>query len=169
MPSTASRITVSAQQRAILEKFARSRLAPQRLVERSRIVLQSADGVENAEQGRLLGVDRQRVRRWRVRWSEAAVRLSEAEREGASEGELTDLITELMADDARSGAPPRFAPEQVASILAVACEPPSESGLPASHWTAGDLAVEVMKRGIVSRISIRQVRRFLARSTCDRT
>ena len=74
-----------------------------------------------------------------------------------------------MADDARCGAPPTFTPEQVASIIAVACEPPGDSGLPVSHWTAGDLAVEVVKRGIAASISVRQVRRFLARSSCDHT
>lgn len=169
MPSTAAKITITAKQRTILEKLARSRLAPQRLVERSRIVLSSAEGVENAEQARQIGVDRQRVRRWRDRWSAAAARLSEAERQGASEAELEDLVTGLLADDARSGAPPTFTPEQVASIVAVGCEPPSDSGLPTSHWTAGDLAVEVVKRGIVPSISVRQVRRFLARSTGDRT
>lgn len=169
MPPTAAKITVTAKQREILEKFARSRVSAQRLVERSRIVLLSADGVEIGEQGRRLGVDRQRVRRWRVRWSKAAERLSEAESQGASDGELAELIAGLMADDARSGAPPTFTPEQMASIIAVACEPPSDSGLPVSHWTAGDLAVEVVKRGIVPSISVRQVRRFLGRSTCDRT
>ncbi len=169
MPSTAVQVTVTANQREILEKFARSRVSAQRLVERCRIVLLSADGVAIGEQGRQLGVDRQRIRRWRVRWSKAAERLSEAEQQGASGVELADLITGLMADDARSGAPPRFTPEQVASIIAVACEPPGDSGLPVSHWTAGDLAVEVVQRGIVPSISVRQVRRFLARSTCDRT
>ncbi len=169
MPPTSTKITISAKQRELLEKYARSRVAAQRLVERSRIVLLSADGVKIGEQGRQLGVDRQRIRRWRVRWSEAAERLSEAERQGASEGELEELLTGVLADDARSGAPPTFTPEQVASIIAVACEPPSDSGWPTSHWAIGDLTVEVIKRGIVAKISVRQVRRFFARSTCDHT
>jgi putative transposase len=169
MPSTSTQIILSAKQRVALEKYARSRLAPQRLVERCRIVLLSADGVENAEQGRRLGIDRQRVRRWRVRWSSAVARLTEAEEKGASAEEFSDLLVEVLSDDPRSGTPPTFTPEQVASIIAVACEPPNESGVPVSHWTPLDLAVEVMKRGIVTSISVRQVRRFLARSTCGHT
>jgi putative transposase len=169
MPPTATRITVSARQRELLEKYSRSRVAPQRLVERCRIILLSADDVKIGEQGRQLGVDRQRIRRWRVRWSKASEQLLEAERQGASEAELEDLVTGLLADDARSKTPPTFTPEQVASLIAVACEPPGDSGWPTSHWTVGDLAVEVVKRGIFLSISVRQVRRFLARSTCDRT
>ena len=33
------------------------------------IILMSAEGLSNTEQGRRLEVDRQRVRRWRVRWA----------------------------------------------------------------------------------------------------
>ena len=62
-------VTVSERQRAILDKWMRNKAdTPYRLVERSRIILLSADGVSNAEQGRLLNVDRQRPRRWRRRW-----------------------------------------------------------------------------------------------------
>ena len=51
--------------------------------------------------------------------------------------------------------------EQVAQILALACESPKESGLPVSHWTPADLTREVLKRGIVESISPRHVDRFL--------
>ena len=46
-------------------------------------------------------------------------------------------------------------------ILAVACEPPEKSGRPISHWTARELADEVVKRGIVPSISATQVGRYL--------
>jgi hypothetical protein len=46
-------------------------------------------------------------------------------------------------------------------ILALACEPPEKSGLPISHWTAHELADEVVKRGIVVSISTSQVSRYL--------
>ena len=64
-------VVVTAQQRRVLEPLARARSAPQHLVERCRIVLMSAEGRENADQARALGVDRQRVRRWRRRWAGA--------------------------------------------------------------------------------------------------
>ena len=49
----------------------------------------------------------------------------------------------------------------VSAILAVACEPPENSGRPVTHWTPRELADEVIKRGIVASISPRQVGRFL--------
>ncbi len=55
-------ITVSARQRAILEKWTRNVAGtPYRAVERSRLILMSAEGVSNTEQGRRLDIDRQRV------------------------------------------------------------------------------------------------------------
>ena len=36
----------------------------------------------------------------------------------------------MLSDDPRSAAPPKFSPEQVASISALACEPPEDSGVP---------------------------------------
>jgi putative transposase len=162
-------VVVTARQRRVLEAVTRTKLAPQQLVERCRIVLMSAEGWENEAQAYELGVDRQRVRRWRHRWARASDALGEAEDEGATDKDLEKLVLAVLADDQRSGAPPRFTPEQVAGIIALACEPPADSGLPVSHWTPSELAREAIKRRIVESISPRQIDRFLARRTCDRT
>jgi len=161
-------VVVTARQRGILKKFARSKTAPQRLVERARIVLMSAEGRLNEEQAEQLGVDRQRVRRWRHRWAGARDSLAAAEEDGTNK-DLEKLIVGVLTDDLRSGVPPKFSPMQVASIIALACESPAESGLPVSHWTPPELAHEAIKRGIVESISPRQVDRFLARRSFDRT
>jgi len=165
----AAKIPLTSRQSAGLEPLARSRTAPQRLVERCRIVLMSAEGRDNEDQGEQLGVDRQRVRRWRSRWASAAEGLSSAENEGATDKDLQRLILALLADDARSGTPAKFTPEQVAAIIALACEPPAQSGLPVSHWTPTELAREASKRKIVETISSRHIDRFLARRTSVRT
>ena len=146
-------ISVTPRQRAVLEPLARARLTPQRLVERCRIVLLSAEGRDNEDQARELRVDRQRVRRWRHRWAKASAALAAAEAEGASDKDLERLILGILADDERSGAPSTFTPEQLAAIIALACEPPADSGLPVSHWTPPELAREAIKRGIVQTIS----------------
>jgi hypothetical protein len=112
------------------------------LVERCRIVLMSAEGRDNEDQGEELGVDRQRVRRWRGRWASASSALSSAENEAATDKDLEKLILAVLADDARSGTPAKFTPEQVATIIALACEPAAQSGLPVSHWTPTELARE---------------------------
>ncbi|MBK8012908.1 MAG: helix-turn-helix domain-containing protein [Deltaproteobacteria bacterium] len=83
-------VEVTPKQRAVLEPLTRAKVAPQRLVERCRIVLMSAEGRNNEEQADELGVDRQRVRRWRVRWvgaSAATGRCREWRRERQGSGE----------------------------------------------------------------------------------
>ena len=162
-------ITVTPRQRVILKRVTRSKKAAQQLVERCRVVLLSATGMHNEAQGGELGVDRQRVRRWRHRWARAMASLLAAEAAGATDQDLGKLIIGVLTDVTRSGAPPRFGAEQVAGIIALACELPADSGLPVSHWTPSELAREAAKRGIVESISPRQVDRFLAMRPCDRT
>lgn len=168
--SKANQVYVSKRQRQLLERWVReASKTPHRLRERCQIVLMSAEGVNNEEQGRRLGVDRQRVRRWRVRWSSFLGRLEAAEASDATDADLTKLLKEALGDAPRPGGPTRFTAEQVAQIISVACEPPSDHGLPVSHWTPHELAAVVMARGIVDTISERQVGRFLERATSGLT
>jgi putative transposase len=74
---------------------------------------------------------------------------------------LETAIEDVLSDNPRSGRPGTFVPDQVARILAVACEPPENSGRPVTHWTPRELAEEVVARGIVPSISVRHVGRFL--------
>lgn len=160
--SRAAAVAVSERQRAILERWRRNKAdTPARLVERCTVILMSAEGLSNEEQGRRLGVDRQRVRRWRTRWVQSEERLAEAERQNATDKDLARLLRELLADEPRPGGPVTFTAEQLTQIIAVACEPPEESGRPVTHWTPRELADEVIKRGIVEMISPRHVDRLL--------
>ena len=70
-------------------------------------------------------------------------------------------MDEILADAPRSGAPSTFAPEQIATMIAVACKDPEACGRPVTHWTPRELAQEVILRGIVPTISARHVGRFL--------
>jgi transposase len=153
----------------MLDRWARSKKASQQLVERCRIVLLSAAGWHNEAQAEQLGIDRQRVRRWRHRWAAQMACLKAAELAGASDSDFEALLLQVLSDGERPGAPAKFSAEQVAAVLALACEPPADSGLPVSHWTPSELAREAVKRGMVESISPRQVDRFLAQRTCDRT
>jgi len=156
------KIVLTERQDAILRKFDRARRTERRLGERVRIVLMSADGVPNLDQATRLNVDIQRVRRWRNRWSDHAERLLAAEQGGMADRELEKIIVEqVLMDLIRSGTPTKFTAEEVAQIIAVACEDPEECGIPVSHWTPADLTREVIKRGIVESISPRHVDRFL--------
>ncbi len=143
-------ITVSVRQRAILDSWTRNQAGTSyRLVERSRLILMSADGLSNTEQGRRLNVDRQRARRWRTRWAESEAQLATAEQEGASDRDLAQLLLSLLADHERPGTPATFTAKQLTQIIGVACEVPCESGRPVTHWTPSELADE--KTGIQAR------------------
>jgi hypothetical protein len=78
-------------------------------------------------------------------------------------------VAERLADAPRSGTPARITPEQVARIIALACEAPSASGRPISQWSTTELAAEITRRGIVARISPRHAARLLKRGRCSRT
>jgi transposase len=86
--------------------------------------------------------------------------LAEAEAE-ATEKEYRQMVQETLADRPRSGSPGKFSAEQLCQIIAVACQPPAETGRPFSHWTAQELADEVVKQKIVASISPRHIGRFL--------
>src|SRR4029078_7342685 len=70
-------------------------------------------------------------------------------------------VAQRLADAPRPGAVPRLTPEQVCQILALACEQPSASDRPISHWSHRELADEIVRRGITDRISPRDASRVL--------
>jgi len=100
------------------------------------------------------------VRLWRKRWQQAQESLKQAETEG-DDTFLEQRICEVLSDEFRSGTPATFSIEQIVQIIAIACETPSKSGYPISHWTPKEIAEEAVKRGIVAEISPRSVGRFL--------
>jgi putative transposase len=161
MPGPAPQpLTLTAPQRQVLEKLIRKGTSPQQQVRRARVVLAAADGASNAAIGRQVGVTADTARSWRRRWIERAEALLAAEAEG-DEAALATIITGVLADEPRPGAPATFTPEQWCQIMALACEPPGDSGRPISHWTPRELADEAVKRQLVPRISARSVGRFL--------
>jgi putative transposase len=156
-------IVLTDRQRETLEHLTRRTSSTQGLVRRARIVLAAAEGHNNEQIARRLGINRETARLWRRVCSDAAELLSAAEEE-TSEKALRECVEGVLADAPRSGAPATFAPEQVVQIVALACEAPREdSGRAVSHWTPRELADEAVKRGIVGSISPRSVGRFLGR------
>jgi hypothetical protein len=160
----ATPVEVSERQQRLVQRLAQAGTTGQELAIRARIVLMSATGIKRLDQAMAVRVHPERVSRWRVRWARAHERLAAAEGKGASDKDLEALVIEVLSDRARPGAPTTFTPEQVTDIIALACEKPSDSGLPVSHWTPPEVAREAIKRGIVESISARQVDRFLKRS-----
>lgn len=69
---------------------------------------------------------------------------------------MTDLRISQDAD-----ARPVFPPEVVVQIKALACELPSEKGIPLSRFSSNEIATEAICRGIVAQISGATVWRWL--------
>ncbi len=154
-------LELTSRQRAALARLIRRHSAPQHLVRRARLRLLAATGRNNTETSQQLTLDRNQVRLWRTRWCAAASRLAALEANDPADTALHRAVEDLLAAAPRPGTPPTFSPEQVVQRVAVACEPPTASGRPISHWTPRELADEVLKRGIFPTISARSVGRLL--------
>ena len=157
-------LTLSDTQRALLQRLVRRQTSPQRLVWRAQTILAAAEGAGNAQIAQQLGLNRTTVRTWRKRWCAATEHLDAAEAAGGDDKALRAQIEARLDDAPRPGAPGDFTPEQLTQLISVACEAPEDAGRPVTHWTPRELAHEVIKRGIVDRISPRTVGRFLKRS-----
>jgi transposase len=66
----AVKITVTDEQRATLQRWARGRSTPVRLMQRARMILLAADGKPNKEIAETLGVQASTVGRWRQRFAD---------------------------------------------------------------------------------------------------
>ncbi|MCT7979795.1 helix-turn-helix domain-containing protein [Laspinema olomoucense] len=162
MPTPKAKVcTVSDRQHQLLEQISRKATNPHRLVERAKLVLWAADGINNTEISNRLEMNRNQVRMWRARWADASATLAEAETSATSDKKLIQLIVDILSDQPRSGKPATFTVDNIVQIVAVACEHPSQSQRPINEWTHQELASEVVKRGIVKEISRYSVGRFL--------
>ena len=138
-------VPLSEEERQALHTMTRAHKTPQHLSFRAQIILLLADGLSAPDVARRLGTTRTTVRRWRCHW---------LTRHGCA-------VSERLQDAPRPGAPATLSAEQWCQIMALACEPPADSGRPISHWTPREWADEATKRGIVPYISERHVGRFL--------
>ena len=117
-----------------LEEIARARTAPQRAVQRARLVLLAAEGMANIKIAREVGLSRAMVVQWRQRFAR---------------GRLVGLN-----DAPRSGAPRRYNQETERRILAQLDAPPPEGQ---ATWT-GRLMAQAL-----GDVSAHQVWRILRR------
>ncbi len=143
-------LTLTDAERQGLELLIRRHTTAQQIAQRGRIVLLAAAGRNNAQIADELKLSLDAVRLWRQRWlSLQAIPLAELS------------VEERLADLPRPGAPARITADQTCQSMAMACEPPSDSGRPISHWTNREIADEVLKRQIVAHISPRHAARLL--------
>lgn len=160
MAGKAAKVSLTVKQQSILQRLANAKTSSVQFVQRARIILLAFAGMLNMNIANQVNLHRQQVGVWRRRWADSFDALVAIEcRE--TDAALTRAIEQVLSDAPRSGSPGTFTAEEVTQILAVACEPPKNSGRPIEYWTHRELADEVIQRGIVPSISVSQVGRYL--------
>ena len=121
MPSPVpSSVELSAAERAQLESWLRRRMSAQALALRSRIVLLAAEGLNNVEIARRLGIQRNTVAKWRSRF--LAHRL------------------DGLTDEPRPGQPRKISDAKVEEVIVKTLETTPKD---ATHWSTRSMAAEV--------------------------
>lgn len=143
----ATQIDLSSSECQELEQLLRRTTTPQQIALRAKIILQAAKGSSNVEIAQALGVSLEMSRLWRRRWRELSFK------------EVP--VVERLRDESRPGTPATFTMEQITQLYAIACAPPEQYDRPISHWSARELALELIKQEIVESISERHVGRLL--------
>ncbi|MGH3121175.1 MAG: IS630 family transposase [Streptosporangiaceae bacterium] len=143
MPPAAVPVTLTASARETLKKRVRGAKTPWRDRLRAQVVLFADRGRRNARIAADLGIDVGTVRKWRGRF--AALGLAG----------LQDL--------SRSGRPRVISEESRAAVVSLACQLPSQTGVPLARWSGPELKRELEAQGLVSEsFSVTSLLRFLA-------
>jgi transposase len=151
-------IILTDAERQALEKLVSRHTTAQQKALRGRIVLLAAAGKNTPGIARELKTSLDTVRLWRRRWLDL------------QPISLKDLsVEERLEDLPRPGAPPRLTADQICQMEQMACEKPEKSGRPISQWTGREIADELVKRGIVDKISARHASRLLKKGASSRT
>jgi transposase len=121
MPTpTAVQITLSDEERSVLESWTSRRKTAQALVLRARIVLAAAGQLTNAEIAEREGVSRPTVTKWRSRFA--------------------DRRLEGLVDEPRPGRPRTITDEQVEQVVIATLESTPRD---ATHWSTRSMAREM--------------------------
>ncbi len=110
---TAARVELNAEQRQALERLARARSEPARIVERARIVLLAAEGLEYQQIARRLAITPEKAARWRKRF-------------------LAGGIAALRKDAPRPGRTRTITERQVRQVVEMTLH---QKPVNATHWS----------------------------------
>ena len=127
----ATPIVISPETSEQLEKYARGRSIPKRLVERSKIILMAANGAFNTDIASELGISRPTVQLWRDRFIEQG-------------------IPGIEKDATRSGRKPKLSAAKVRRVIKATLETTPRD---ATHWSVRTMAeAQGISRMAVQRI-----------------
>lgn len=134
-------ISLSDEERTLLEQVVAARSSPQAEAQRARIVLSCADHPDwsDSRVATAVGASAAAVRKWRKRW----------------------YATHSLKEAARSGRPRVFGPDVRAQLTALACSLPVETATPLARWSAAELAAMLVSLGVVVAIATTTVWRWM--------
>ena len=124
-------VKLTAEQKAELEKCARTRSMPARMVERARIVLRAASGLENQQIAEELSITPEKAARWRNRY-------------------LDGGLPALEKDAPRPGGPRTITDQQIMQVVAKTTQ---EKPTNATHWSTRTMAAAMG----ISEASVRRI------------
>ena len=127
----AAAVELSAEQKQALERMARGRSLPARVVERARIVLLAADGLENQQIARRMKMTPEKAARWRNRF-------------------LTGGIAALEKDASRPGRTPIITERRVKRVVNMTLH---DKPANATHWSTRTMA----RAAGISEASVRRI------------
>jgi transposase len=114
-------ITLTTEDRMLLEQQARARSLPARVVERSRIVLLAAEGKQDVEIAGQLSISPKKTGRWRQRFLDAGLK-------------------GLEKDAPRPGRPAAITPKLVQQVIERTTQSKPRN---ATHWSTRSMAQEM--------------------------
>jgi len=149
------KINLKEKDKSELEKVVRKQSVSQNIAKRARIILMAnGQKITNLEIARRLGIRYEDITKWTKRWIEE---------------EKIEDVEERLKDRQRSGRKPTITAEQWCKIMALACEKPEDYGVPITNWSHSTLTAEVLKQGIVEKISMSHVGNFLKKRNSNLT
>src|SRR6201987_5178083 len=128
---TAPPIELSSEQRTALQRLARQRSAQARVVERARVVLLAAEGLENKQIARRMGITPEKAARWRKRF-------------------LAGGIAALQKDAPRPGRTRTITERQVKKVVKMTLH---QKPANATHWSTRTMAAAAG----ISEASVRRI------------
>lgn len=124
-------VKLNPEQRSVLEQYSRARSKPARLVERARIVLGAADGLQDKQIAKELSITPEKAARWRNRF-------------------LDGGLTALQKDAPRSGGPRTITNKRIMQVIKKTTQEKPDN---ATHWSTRTMAAAVA----LSEASIRRI------------
>jgi transposase len=123
-------LSVTNEEREVLERWSRRPKSPHSIAQRSRIVLLAAEGLTNNTVAERVGVNQATVVKWRKRFLERGL--------------------DGLSDEPRPGAPRKISDADVEEVIVRTLE---DKPTDATHWSTRDLAKKVgMSPSSVGRI-----------------